>query len=233
VKEAPPNVVIVMADELRNGVVLHQHRHPVAMPNLDRLRNSAVTLEKCFCQTPTCCRSRGSFATGKYPHQLQLWNHAYRFPPEEWTMGHYFSDHGYDAGAFGKIHGMCPGFRSVIYDVITATGSSNHGCTVSDEDCTNVFEKPEEESCDFIACRQIDKYLGDLASDRPFLTHIGIYSPHPPLYPPRRLAEMYDRREVELSPARENEPATKPEKQNIPRGRWNALSDDSRKTFVG
>jgi len=83
----------------------------------DALRGHGVTFENCFGQTPTCCPSRGSFATGKYPHQFGLWNHRCLLPPEEGTMGHHFAACGYDAVAFGKTHGMCPGFRSITYDV--------------------------------------------------------------------------------------------------------------------
>ncbi len=228
----PPNIVIIMADEIRQDVVMHTYPVDVPLPNLDRLRREGVTLANCFCQTPTCCPSRGSFVTGKYPHQLGLWNHGCVLPPEERTLGHHFAAHGYDAVAIGKTHGMCPGFRSITYDLRATMGSTNHGYNVTDDDCVGVFEGPEDAFCDFVACRQFDEYLDGRRVDRPFLTHIGIYSPHPPLYPPRRFAESVDWRTINLPPVWEEEPRTKPEKQAVPRGRWEKLSDESRKKVI-
>ncbi len=225
------NIVIIMADELRDDIVRHTYPRHVDFPNLDRLRAQGVTFENTFCQTPTCCPSRGSFATGKYPHQLGLWNHGDRLPPEERTMGHHFAAHGYDAVAIGKTHGMCPGFRSITYDT-TRAFAANHGYTVTDADCVGAFDGPEEAFGDFIACRQFDDYLAGKKHDHPFLAHVGIYSPHPPLHPPQRFLDLHDWREIELPAVPENEAATKPRKQGIPRDRWDALSEEGQKKVV-
>lgn len=226
-----PNIIVIMADELRDDIVRHTLGVRVPLPHLDRLREGGVTLANCFCQTPTCCPSRGSFSTGKYPHQLGLWNHLDALPPEERTMGHHFAARGYDAVAIGKTHNMCPGFRSITYDHTTAF-AANHGYTVTDEDCVGVFDGPEEAFGDFIACRQFDEFLAARSGDQPFLAHVGIYSPHPPLYPPRRFAEQFDWREIVLPFVPESEAASKPKKQAVPRGRWEALSDASRKKVI-
>lgn len=228
---AKPNIVIIMADELRDDVVRHLYPIRTPMPNLDRLRQDGVTFANCFCQTPTCCPSRGSFVTGKYPHQLGLWNHRCVLPAEERTLGHHLSAHGYDAVAFGKTHGMCPGFRSVTYDLRTTMASANHGYRVTDADCVGVYEGPEDAYCDFVACRQFDEYLGG-HDGRPFVSHIGIYAPHPPLYPPRRFAELHDWRAMGLPPAWPEEAGGKPRKQATPRGHWEALSDEGRRKVI-
>ncbi len=136
-----PNIVIIMADELRDDIVRHGFTPAPALPNLDRLRTQGVTFTNSFCQTPTCCPSRGSFVTGKYPHQLGLWNHGDRLPPEERTRGHHFTAHGYDAVAIGKTPSMCPGFRLIPYDRNHAF-VGNHGYTVTDDDCVGIFEGP-------------------------------------------------------------------------------------------
>ena len=120
------NIVFIMADEIRNDVTLHENYPFVSMPNIDRLRREGVTFRNTFCQTPTCCPSRGSVFTGKYPQQLGLYNHGCLLPTEEKTMGHYFSERGYDAVAFGKTHHMNPGFRSYTYDMEATMGSTNH-----------------------------------------------------------------------------------------------------------
>lgn len=227
----PPNIVIIMADELRDDIVRHRFSPDPALPNLDRLRTQSVTFTNSFCQTPTCCPSRGSFATGKYPHQLGLWNHGDRVPPEERTLGHHFSAHGYDAVAIGKTHNMCPGFRSIMYDYKRAFVGP-HGYNVTDENCVGTFDGPEEEYGDFITCRQFEEYLAGRDPGQPFIAHVGIYAPHPPLYPPQRFTELHDWREIELPAVPEGEAVTKPRKQAIPRERWDALSDVGKKKVI-
>lgn len=230
--QAKPNLVIIMADEIRQDVVMHNYARNVPLPHVDELRRDGVTFADCFCQTPTCCPSRGSLATGKYPHQLQLWNHGCRLPPEERTLGHHFSGLGYESVAFGKTHNMCPGFRSVTYDVKATMGSTNHGYNITDDNCVGVFAGPEEDFCDFVVCRQFDDFLGGRSAGQPFLAHIGIHAPHPPLYPPRRFAEMFDWRGIDLPPVWEEEARTKPAKQQAPRARWHALSDTGRRKVI-
>ena len=223
-----------MADEIRNDIVLHENYPFVAMPNVDRLRKEGVTFSNTFCQTPTCCPSRGSVMTGKYPQQLGLYNHSCLLPPEEKTMGHHFVEHGYDAVSFGKTHHMNPGFRSYTYDMEATMGSTNHGYNVDDETAVGIFQKDDDGFCDFVACRQFDTYLENdrEGSGRPFLAFIGIYSPHAPLYPPRKSAEMYDWKRVELPPEYEEEAATKPEIHGIPRQRWGHLKIETRKNII-
>ena len=86
---------------------------------------------------------------------------------------------------------MNPGFLSYTYGMEATMGSTNHGYNVDDETAVGIFQKDDDGFCDFVACRQLDMYLendGD-GSSRPFLAFIGINSPHPPLYPPRKYAE--------------------------------------------
>ncbi|MBT3275793.1 MAG: sulfatase-like hydrolase/transferase, partial [Spirochaetales bacterium] len=205
-------------------------RHDVDAPNIDRLRAESITFSNAFCQTPTCCPSRGSVFTGKYPQQLGLYNHSCLLSDSEKTMGHHFSEHGYDAVAFGKTHHMNPGFRSITYDVATSMGSKNHGYNVTDSDAVGVFEGPVEEFCDFAAVRQFTDYL-ETGPDK-FLAYIGIYSPHPPLYPPKKYLEMYDWRDISLPPVFEEETTTKPEIQGIPRKRWSQLNEETHKKIT-
>jgi choline-sulfatase len=211
------NLIIIMADQLRQDIV-HHTRYPfVQLPNLDRLRDDGVTLGECFSQYPICCPSRASFITGKYPHQLGMWNNHCRFPVEERDLGHHLSVHGYDAVAFGKTHAMAPGFRSVRYDTRATMGSGNHGFDLTPGREVGVFEGDEEDYCDFVAVRQFADYLDSECNGRPFAALLGIYAPHPPLFPPRRFAELYPPDAIELPAVPEGEADAKPAIQQVVR----------------
>ncbi|MEF3304520.1 sulfatase family protein [Paenibacillus sp. GYB003] len=57
-----PNVVIVMADQLRRDA-LGKHT-----PNINRLRAESFAFERAYCASPLCVPARGAFFTGKYPN---------------------------------------------------------------------------------------------------------------------------------------------------------------------
>ena len=83
------------------------------------------------------------------------------------------------------------------------------------------------------ACRQFDDYLRGRAGGAPFAAFVGIYAPHPPLYPPREYAGLYSADEIALPPlpaARDN--AARPSIQTVPRRRWNAYPDATRREVI-
>jgi arylsulfatase A-like enzyme len=226
------NLIIIMADQLRQDIV-HHTRYPfVQLPNLDRLRDDGVTLGECFSQYPICCPSRASFITGKYPHQLGMWNNHCRFPVEERDLGHHLSVHGYDAVAFGKTHAMAPGFRSVRYDTRATMGSGNHGFDLTPGREVGVFEGDEEDYCDFVAVRQFADYLDSECNGRPFAALLGIYAPHPPLFPPRRFAELYPPDAIELPAVPEGEADAKPAIQQVVRQRWTCHDESVQRRII-
>ena len=135
--------------------------------------------------------------------------------------------------AFGKTHGVNRGFRSVTYDKVATMGFENHGYLEDAERITGVFEGPAEEYCDFVACRQFDDYLRGRAAGAPFAAFVGIYAPHPPLYPPREYAGRYSPDRIVLPPrpsARDN--AARPSIQGVPRRRWDSYPDATRRQVI-
>jgi arylsulfatase A-like enzyme len=69
-----PNVVFVIADDLRHDG-LGCTGHPFAVtPNLDRLAHEGATFSNFFTVLPLCSPSRASFLTGRYPHNHRIIN---------------------------------------------------------------------------------------------------------------------------------------------------------------
>ena len=228
-----PNLVIIMADEARKDVVFHEKYPFVRTPNIDALRGEAVSFRNCFANYPVCVPSRASVITGRYPHQLGVLSNRQRLPAAERDLGHHLADHGFDCVAFGKTHGVNRGFRSVTYDTAAAMGFENHGYVADPGLITGVFDGPEEEYCDFVACRQFDRYLQRRRGREPFAAFVGIYAPHPPLYPPRRYAGLYSAAEFALPAqptAQDN--AARPALQAEPRRRWNAYPEAKRREVI-
>ena len=228
-----PNLVLIMSDEARKDVLFGEKYPFVRTPNVDALRAEAVSFHNCFANYPVCVPSRAALITGRYPHQIGVLRNTHRLPAGERDLGHHLAEHGYDCVAFGKTHGVNRGFRSVTYDKVATMGFENHGYLEDPERITGVFEGPAEEFCDFVACRQFDDYLRGRPGRAPFAAFIGIYAPHPPLYPPREFAGLYSPDRIEL-PARPSaqDNAARPSIQDVPRRRWDAYPDATRRQVI-
>jgi arylsulfatase A-like enzyme len=61
--ENKPNVVIIMADQLRKDVINKQYA-----PNIHALKQESLSFERAYCASPLCVPARGAFFTGLYPN---------------------------------------------------------------------------------------------------------------------------------------------------------------------
>jgi choline-sulfatase len=100
----PPNILVVMTDE-QNVSMSSVYGHPfVQTPNMQRLADRGVTIASAYCNSPTCVASRASFMTGRYPHQVGVYDLSSRLSSEEPTWAHLFNIAGYETVLCGKMH---------------------------------------------------------------------------------------------------------------------------------
>ncbi|MDX1357873.1 MAG: sulfatase-like hydrolase/transferase, partial [Clostridia bacterium] len=62
-----PNVLFIMADQLRFDCIGFNGNGIIRTPNLDRLAGQGANLQSLFIQAPVCVPSRQTFFTGRYP----------------------------------------------------------------------------------------------------------------------------------------------------------------------
>lgn len=100
----PANFLVIMSDE-------HQARamgcagHPfVRTPNLDALAARGMRFSDAYTPCPICVPARAAFATGKYVHQIRLWDNAmpYVGTPKGW--GHALQAADIPVESIGKLH---------------------------------------------------------------------------------------------------------------------------------
>ncbi|MBI3970064.1 MAG: sulfatase-like hydrolase/transferase [Chloroflexi bacterium] len=99
-----PNVVLVMADQLRWDAVGAYGNPVVQTPNLDRLAREGVRCERAYTSSPICMPARASVLTGRWPHAHGLWDNGVRLPPDTTTLATVLAHHGYRTGIVGKGH---------------------------------------------------------------------------------------------------------------------------------
>jgi N-acetylgalactosamine-6-sulfatase len=112
---APPNVVIIFADDLGWGD-LGCHGHPDhKTPHIDRLAADGIDLRQFSVAGPICSPSRAGLLTGRFPMRFRIVmpfemarNIAIDQPdwldPSGLTLPGLLRDHGYHTAIFGKWH---------------------------------------------------------------------------------------------------------------------------------
>lgn len=104
-----PNVILLMADQLRADALGYAGNPIVRTPNLDRLAAGGIVFEHMFVQTPVCMASRGSIFTGRYPRSIRVRSMGV-LPPTEITLAEELQRAGYATGLMGKLHFTPMGF---------------------------------------------------------------------------------------------------------------------------
>ena len=110
--ERPPNVVLIMADDLGYHD-LSGYGHPrIKTPVLDQLAKEGVKLTSFYAGATVCTPSRMALLTGAYPARLgwtrgvvgHMMKKGKGLNPDARTMAEVFRGAGYATGIFGKWH---------------------------------------------------------------------------------------------------------------------------------
>ena len=114
---ARPNILFVMADQLRwdyLGCAGHPH---IKTPVIDALAARGVAFTRAFVQAPVCGGSRMSFYTGRYNASHGATYNNFPLRIDEKTIGDYLRPLGYRVALIGKTHmkadeeGTVPGYH--------------------------------------------------------------------------------------------------------------------------
>lgn len=99
-----PNILFVMADQLRADY-LGCNGHPtIRTPNIDSLAEQGVNFTRAYTQAPVCGPSRMSFYTGRYALSHGATYNSVPLKVSELTIGDYLRPQGYRVGLVGKTH---------------------------------------------------------------------------------------------------------------------------------
>ena len=99
-----PNVVLIMADQLRWDALGAYGNPHVRTPHLDRIAREGARFERCYTSSPICMPARASVLTGRWPHAHGLWDNGVRFPHGTTTVAAVMAQHGYATAIVGKGH---------------------------------------------------------------------------------------------------------------------------------
>ena len=209
-----PDILFLMPDQMR-GDCLSLLGHPVVRtPNLDKLAQEGALFRRAYSTCPSCIPARAALLTGLFPATSGVVGYAAR-PITHPTLPKMLADAGYTTLLVGRYMHQKPADESYGYQ------KEIRGSTyVADDDYDNFLKQAAPETGGIRSLveklgvsfngwqakpwpladdlhptawivRQACKTLTDVPADKPLFLTASFFSPHPPLFPPKRYFDAY------------------------------------------
>lgn len=204
----PPNVVIILADDLGWGDVSY-HGGATPTPNIDRLAAEGVRLER-FYTNPKCTPTRAALLTGRDPLKLGLtyatvypWS-AFGVAASEHFIGESFQQAGYETAMIGKWHlgHSVPAHHPNNRGFDFFMGSLNTGGDYFTHRNQGGFDlqRNGQSTAEFVGQYNTDVFTREAVAwitairnpERPFLLYLAYKAPHSPFQAPQDLVDAAD-----------------------------------------
>ena len=103
--QAPPNIILIMADDLGWGDVGFNGNEIIKTPHLDAMASAGAKLTRFYSAAPVCSPTRGSCLTGRHPFRYGIPSaNTGHMKEQEVTLAELLKSKGYRTGHFGKWH---------------------------------------------------------------------------------------------------------------------------------
>ena len=206
---APPNVVVIYADDLGWGDLGCFGADDFDTPALDALAASGIRLPEWYSNSPVCSPSRASLLTGRYPAHAGVeailggTRHTSGLPPQP-TLATALRERGYATGIFGKWHlGADPAFGPLHYGFDTHFGF-RAGCVDyyshiyywgAHNPIHDLWADEDEvwlngEYLTTVIAERASAYI-EANADRPFFCYIPFNAPHYPMHAPEAYVSQF------------------------------------------
>jgi arylsulfatase A-like enzyme len=206
-RQAPPNIVFIMADDLGYADVSCYGRPDFKTPNIDRIAARGVRFLQGYANSAVCSATRTALITGRYQYRLRVGldeplaaNTGVGLPPEHPTLPSLLKRAGYGTTLIGKWHlGWLPtfgplqsgydhfyGFRGGGLDYYRHTPGPGPNEDLWDDDM------PVHQAgylTDLLGSRAVDVVNRYAKARQPFLVSLHFNAPHWPWEAPGDEAE--------------------------------------------
>ena len=211
IPEEPPNVIVILVDDLGYNDVSFNGATEIQTTNIDRLAEEGIAFTNGYVPFPICTPSRAGLLTGRYPARYGLegnityapFDNHMGLPLEETLFGEYLQTAGYRTGLVGKwqlgaAHRFSPLKRGFDYFYGFLGGAHDYydidATQPANQLVTPLIENTATASftgylTDVLTDKAID-FIGD-GQDQPFFLYLAYNAPHGPLQAPADLIEKY------------------------------------------
>lgn len=214
---SPPNILLLVADQLTPGALPAYGNAVVRTPQLDRLAAEGVVFDAAYCASPLCAPSRYGLLSGCLPSTFNAFDNASELSSEVPTVAHHLRQAGYQTILSGKMHFAGPNQLHGFEERLTTD------IYPADFGWTPDWEQPEvrqewyhnpssvEQAGSCVRTNQLDfddevvfkarRKLFDLARQRqqsPFFLTVSLTHPHDPYVISQEYWDLYRDDEIDL-----------------------------------
>ncbi|MYA76633.1 MAG: sulfatase-like hydrolase/transferase, partial [Gemmatimonadetes bacterium] len=239
---SPPNVLIVLSDQLRRQALSIYGDPNIVTPHVDALAERGVRFEHASSTCPICVPFRFTLMTGLYAHDRKVPAIEYRMSPAERTLADEFNKAGYETIYTGKWHldGGHGRMGSAVQCGRTPVKKAYRGRwrkwmgfelrngpfdTWYFEDDDPVPKPVEGYQTDGLFDLAMD-YLERRDPSRPFCMVISVEPPHDPFEAPEALQRSWEAMDIVLPPNVEAADAEAAERIMLNRKRYYAMVEN-------
>lgn len=205
----PSNLLIIMSDEHQSRAMSCADHSIAKTPNLDKLAANGTRFTNAYTPCPICVPARAAFATGRYVHDIRLWDNAMPYIGEPKGWGHALQDKSIRVESIGKLHYRYAedpaGFDVEHIPMQVAGGTGMVWGSIRRED-ERVYKDgrmlgdyigPGESKYtqyDVEVTRRTCDWLRETAGRQdggPWCLYVGMVAPHFPLVVPQEFLDLY------------------------------------------
>jgi len=208
----PPNVVILLADDMGNGDTGCYGARDIKTPNIDSLASSGIRFTSYYAPAPICSPSRAGLMTGRYPLRAGMSTskniasamNEPGLPTREITIAELAKTKGYATAVFGKWHlGSIPecqpnsqGFDLFVGHHASCVDCFSHMYYASEPWYHDLYRNRDEIFEDGVhltdlITRETLKFI-DGHPKQPFLIYVAYNTPHYPMVSQARYIKRYE-----------------------------------------
>lgn len=217
---APPNIVIILADDLGWGDLACQGAADMRTPNIDSLAGSGMSFSRFYANCPVCSPTRAALLTGRYPDlagvpgviRMSPANSCGYLDPKAVLLPSVLKSAGYHTAIVGKWHlGLSSpntptergfdffhGFLGdMMDDYYTHLRGGRNFMRLNEAEID-----PQGHATDLFTDWAIGYVRERARLAQPFFLYLAYNAPHTPIQPPQERLERTKARQPELSAAR-------------------------------
>lgn len=200
-----PNVLMIVADQLRADAVGAFGADFASTPNIDSLAERGTRFTNCFTQHPVCSPSRASFLTGWYPHTRGHRSLTHLLRPDDPNVLKSFKQRGYhvvhvgergDTWAPGATEESCHEYGWATppdTPMMAPKGQMHPYWPMSRAFYIGKVDDEHDHDFDEACTRTAEAWLAERPHDRPWLLYVPMIFPHCPFAATEPWYSMHDR----------------------------------------
>ena len=220
----PQNLLFIFSDEHTREITGCYGNEMIRTPNIDALAARGTRFDNAYTNCPICVPARAALATGRYVHDIRMWDNGFPYYGEPASWGHRLMQQNHQVNAIGKLHyrsnADATGWNSEINTLHVVDGIGDVvGCVRTDmhERATakNLAKDAGRGDSSYIrydtsTAEQALRWLREEApkhQDRPWVLFVGFVLPHFPLIAPPEFYDLYP----QVPPPRLYDAASRPD----------------------